>query len=139
MNILELNSINLCVWTYYILLQKKYFVVNLFLNMSCIVNDQCSWFPYAISLDGKCSCIQGYIAEDSTYCVSSMMQIQYPQLYLYNPILSCINPIASCVYTVLSFVNPIITCIYLIRFIVQFNSFTVYSIVLIVSCLFRSK
>lgn len=42
---------------------------NLSLNMSCVVNDQCSGSPYASCRGGRCSCIEGFIALNSTDCV----------------------------------------------------------------------
>lgn len=52
-----------------------YFVANLPLNQSCLLNDQCSGSPYASCLGDKCSCIEGYQAVNSTDCVLSMMQM----------------------------------------------------------------
>lgn len=60
-----------------------YFVANLSLNQSFIVNDQCSGSPYASCLGEKCSCIEGYIAVNSTDCVLSTMQIYYSYILDY--------------------------------------------------------
>ncbi|XP_065925084.1 prion-like-(Q/N-rich) domain-bearing protein 25 [Magallana gigas] len=42
---------------------------NLALNHPCSFSEQCSGSPYASCLGGICSCIEGYTAEESTYCV----------------------------------------------------------------------
>nr|XP_022296163.1 prion-like-(Q/N-rich) domain-bearing protein 25 isoform X2 [Crassostrea virginica] len=39
------------------------------LNWSCVHHLQCLGSPYAACLNGKCHCIAGYIAENSSHCV----------------------------------------------------------------------
>nr|XP_034330557.1 uncharacterized protein LOC105319457 [Crassostrea gigas] len=42
---------------------------NLSLNQPCSFSEQCSGSPYASCLERKCSCIEGYTAGESNYCV----------------------------------------------------------------------
>lgn len=48
---------------------------NLALNQSCSFSEQCKGSPNASCLGGKCSCNQGYTAEESSHCVQSMLLI----------------------------------------------------------------
>lgn len=52
--------------------QNIVWIGNLALNQSCSFSEQCAGSSYASCLRGKCSCIEGYTAEGSTYCVNSM-------------------------------------------------------------------
>nr|XP_034330407.1 uncharacterized protein LOC105332499 [Crassostrea gigas] len=46
-------------------------IATLALNQSCTLSDQCAGSPYASCFGGKCTCIEGYAAENSTKCVQS--------------------------------------------------------------------
>lgn len=49
----------------------------LVLDQPCTYDSQCLGSPNASCVDGKCSCIKGYSAKDSSVCVSSMVHLSY--------------------------------------------------------------
>uniref|UniRef100_A0A8W8IY64 EGF-like domain-containing protein n=1 Tax=Magallana gigas TaxID=29159 RepID=A0A8W8IY64_MAGGI len=48
---------------------------HLSLNQPCFFSEQCSRSPYTSCLGGICSCIEGYTAEESNYCVPVKVQV----------------------------------------------------------------
>uniref|UniRef100_A0A8W8IUG0 EB domain-containing protein n=1 Tax=Magallana gigas TaxID=29159 RepID=A0A8W8IUG0_MAGGI len=61
--------------TGYILFNLKCHEGNLALNQSCSLSEQCVGSPYASCLGGKCSCIEGYTAENETSCVQIKVSV----------------------------------------------------------------
>lgn len=80
-------------------------VGNLSLNQSCIVHEQCSSLNSSRCVDEKCTCMEGYTAENLTHCIKCMVFISY---YLHR----------------WSYVMPVITnaiiCIIMCQFILFF-------------------
>lgn len=49
----------------------------LVLDQPCTYDSQCLGSLNASCVEGKCSCIKGYSAKDSSVCVSSMVHLSY--------------------------------------------------------------
>lgn len=83
-------------------------VGNLSLNQSCIVHEQCSSLNSSRCVDEKCTCMEGYTAENLTHCIKCMVFISY---YLHR----------------WSYVMPVITnaiiCIIMCQFVNLFSFF----------------
>lgn len=52
-------------------------VGNLSLNQSCMADKQCSTSNYSRCVDEKCSCMEGYSAENLTSCIKCKVFILY--------------------------------------------------------------
>lgn len=68
----------------YTLLEHTCLEVNLSLNQSCFVNNQCFGLPYASCLEGKCSCIKGYTAVNTTDCMLTQIVLNDASLQTEN-------------------------------------------------------
>ncbi|XP_065938817.1 uncharacterized protein [Magallana gigas] len=71
------------------------------LNESCTYDSQCLGYPYASCVGGKCSCIKGYSAKDSSVCVPSDLPLNesctYDSQCLGYPYASCVGGKCSCI------------------------------------------
>eukprot|EP00105_Crassostrea_gigas_P035960 XP_019920108.1 PREDICTED: tenascin [Crassostrea gigas] len=50
---------------------------NLSLNQSCTVHEQCSSSNYSRCVDEKCTCMEGYTADNLTSCIKCKLFISY--------------------------------------------------------------
>uniref|UniRef100_K1PGB4 Uncharacterized protein n=1 Tax=Magallana gigas TaxID=29159 RepID=K1PGB4_MAGGI len=68
---------------------------------SCSFSEQCAGSPYASCLRGKCSCIEGYTAEGSTYCVQRNRVLNqtcsFSEQCTGSPYASCLGGKCSCI------------------------------------------
>nr|XP_034330396.1 uncharacterized protein LOC105343881 isoform X2 [Crassostrea gigas] len=87
--------------TGYILFNLKCHEGNLALNQSCSLSEQCVGSPYASCLGGKCSCIEGYTAENETSCVQRNIVLNQScssrDQCAGSPYASCLGGICSCI------------------------------------------
>eukprot|EP00105_Crassostrea_gigas_P039433 XP_019923581.1 PREDICTED: tenascin [Crassostrea gigas] len=85
----------------YVLFNLECHEGNLALNQSCSFSEQCAGSPYASCLRGKCSCIEGYTAEGSTYCVQRNRVLNqtcsFSEQCTGSPYASCLGGKCSCI------------------------------------------